>query len=578
MHKPLDAGSIQLAASIKILQRLINYGVENIILSPGSRSTPLVLASDLLSNKFDNFVSIDERSAAFMALAMARQSTKPIALICTSGSAPAHYYPAIIEANLQSWPIIALTADRPPSLIGSGSNQTIDQRRIFGEHACYLSYHPLQQNEQELTQTLLELEKCLHTGQPIQFNLHFEKPLEPQNSNLGYGQTIKALDLNQETHSVSSTALDESDFDTSSAIEIFTRLKQAKRPICIAGPYNDPEAFRAFYTWAAKCGAPLLMEHASGYLNILGKNPWHPLIHQLDSTSNSLLSEADFIIRSGQSPTHRATLKLLDQLKGIDEITFSGKLRYVQNPSLKSTIFDFKNVPSQDFWHEITLNIDQDWANRIRKSMHEFVALKRKRTEDIFAQSTIVNEAFFLDQFGKLVPSDHDILLSNSLMARDFDYFIGRQLPNKVYSMRAASGIDGWIAQAVGHALKSKKPTHLLIGDVAFQHDAGSLELINRYRDQIDLNIWLLNNKGGRIFDRLPISKQVSAQFLDTYFHTQPLVDFGTLCRAYSISYRKFEYCDALREYLNEDSTQLQTIIEISCDSAISDQLRTLST
>lgn len=563
------AGNRQFLLAFKLLNELSKLGLTQVVISPGSRSTPLVLAA-IAHPTIQQTVIIDERSAAFFALGYARVNREPIALICTSGTAAAHYFPAVIESSLQHVPIIAFTADRPISLRNSGANQTINQDRLFGEYAHFCTLNIHQATEESFASELDHLKELIYKGAPIQCNVHLEKPLEPE---LHYFEAFK------EKRAKPTKLVAEPNFHflnerTSIPEEWLTKIAKAKRPVFIAGPSNIPANFEAIYHQFSKQAIPIVAEKSSGYSLLTAKIP--TASNAFSFLSNDALRQKlqpDLIISCGQSSTHKSTLSWLAELANVPQIHFNGYLKDVQNGLLKKPFLPILGMlePSQ-LSKLVFPNCDAAWIELWSKA--ELKASQKKATLLENEIEMNITEPSFYYFLTKLDRKTLHWCLGNSLVARDYDVFKydDHQHLGQLFTTRGASGIDGLIAQAAGTAKITKEPVGLILGDVSFQHDLGSLEILAK-NPEIKLQIYVINNQGGRIFDRLPI--RTFETVLPRYYHTKAASSIQEIAASFSLSYSKITTNKQLKAQLNQAFTGSQ-ICEIIVDLPQSELIRNL--
>jgi|AntRauMFilla1563_2_1112583.scaffolds.fasta_scaffold00032_4 2-succinyl-5-enolpyruvyl-6-hydroxy-3-cyclohexene-1-carboxylate synthase len=571
MRELLDesyAGNKQFFHSHSLLDELHNLGLEQVIISPGSRSTPLVLAA-VAHPAIKTTVIIDERSAAFFALGYARVNRKPIALICTSGTAAAHYLPAIIESRLQHLPLIALTADRPLALRNSGANQTINQDQLFGEHANFCSLNLFDDNSESIDVGLQNLCSLLQKGGPLQCNIHFDKPLEPTHD---FFHSI-AAEAKANTKEVSSQIF--SYFEQESILPRAwqTKIATAERAVFVAGPANDPSTYAELYEQLAKQNIPIIAEQSSGYSLLTNENT--TASHAFTFLGKEQVQQAlkpDLILSSGQSPTHKSTLNWLAMHKDVPQIHFNGFLKDVQNGLLKERFLPIKGKLA--YSQNQVLNFPKTsgkWIESWKKKEREF-SQKKVGLLDKQLKATVTEPSFYYF-LTKIDSSISTWCLGNSLVARDYDLFKytdKHKKSNQLFTTRGASGIDGLIAQAAGTALATKKKVGLIIGDVSFQHDIGSLDLLAK-NPNISLHIYVINNQGGRIFDRLPIKSFET--LLLTYYYTKAAGSVQKLAESFAISYTQITTNKQLVSRLNSPNLGSH-ISEIIVDLPLSEMIR----
>lgn len=562
-HKALD----QIKLSYWMIDFFNQSGLKHLVVSPGSRSTPFLLAASTHPN-IELIVSTDERSAAFMALGMCRVSKQATGLLCTSGTAAAHYLPAFIEADLQSLPLIAFTADRPAHLRGSGANQTIDQTKLFGQFAEFDAFEMHDLSEHEFIMKLNQLSDSYHLNRPLQCNLHFEKPLEGDTSAL---ELLPKPILPFLTRKLPDK--------TPSIEKLIDEIASAKKPLFIAGPSNETKLFQELFQFIQQHRIPFIAELSSGFYGQLNGAIQANLSTLLleDENKRSQL-KPDLIISCGQSSTTKSVLQYLSELKLVRQIHFNGTLKDLQNPIQKKAITFVKDQVEEGFFSTIDPKIDERWVEKWRLVQYN-VKSNEFFSHDLSADQEITEESFYrLFNADYLSKKSHNICLGNSSIPRDIDLFVQEvsEINTSFYSTRAASGIDGLIAQALGTTKIKAQPTTLIIGDVSFQHDLASLDLVSK-NHVLPLQIIVLNNQGGKIFDRLPIASYT--ELLTKFFHTPTSFDISSLCSSFKLPYYRVEMVKDWYSIPDLNQHSGCRVIEVKCDSNSSSlhkaQLRT---
>ncbi len=540
-----------------LVEALIDGGVRHVVISPGSRSTPLVLAF-ARRNKVTPHVILDERAAGFFALGLARTDGQPVALVCTSGSAGAHYLPAVIEANLTRVPLLLLTADRPPELQGCGAPQTIDQNQLFGAHvrrALNLAA-PRSDASPRWLRTQAARALMAATGSPpgpVHINFPFRKPLwEPGADEItaGFGAATilrgpATLPANHLQH-------------------LAQRLEDTPNGVFVCGPWwprggGDGHMATALGTLAAKLGWPIVAEPTSQVR--FGHHDRSAVIASADAllrdTRFAKAHAPDCIVQVGQAPTSK----------------YIGQW-VAEHGQGKTVLIDPDGV-----WRDPTHNADtlvvadpallfEALAAEV-KGQGQSQWLARWRHADEVARGVLDGAATTLWEgpiaaaVAHALPDGAALHVSSSMPIRDLDGFapsLGKALA--VLSSRGANGIDGTIATALGEAAGWSRPTALLIGDLAFLHDAGGLLTC-----QGDLTIVVVNNDGGGIFGFLPIANHPQAY--EPYFTTRQHASIEGLCQAAGVVHQRVKslksMTEALQSSLNRPGIH---VVEVIVDAA----------
>ncbi|WP_420644869.1 2-succinyl-5-enolpyruvyl-6-hydroxy-3-cyclohexene-1-carboxylic-acid synthase [Candidatus Leptofilum sp.] len=518
-HLPFKNPNLRFAALF--VDGLAQAGLESVVISPGSRSTPLTLAFEAHPG-IETFLHIDERGAGFYALGMALASDKPVALICTSGTAVANYLPTIIEAQMSQVPLLILTGDRPHELRHSGANQTIDQVKIFGDQVLWSVDMPLPQEDvpevalrhvQTTAVRAYATANGLRKG-PVHVNFPFRKPLEPS------AEEIRAWRLEIESatpiSNLQSPISRGKIMPTDEQLDWLTAvLTHHPRGLIICGPRCPGGDFPAAVTaLAQQTGYPLLADPLSGvrFFNRGGfDDEEKKSAKSVDNLSisgyetflqhNPGWPEPEMIVRFGQVPTSKWLNAYLDKIQPAIRLHIR-----------ESGVWADDSQRTTHFWQMNETAVCQTLTARLENhqpnpTWHQTIYATEKAAWD--ALESQLHQHWFdgpalpilLDQ----LPENANILIGNSLPVRHLDQY-GRSRPKTlhIFGNRGASGIDGNIATGLGLATATKRPTFIVVGDITALHDLNSLLLA---RQTPNATIIVLNNNGGGIFRRLPISQ-----------------------------------------------------------------------
>ena len=556
-------------------------GVKYASISPGSRNTPLTIAF-AKNKKIKTYIHIDERSSGFFALGLAKASGTPVAIVCTSGTATAELYPAIIEAYQQRVPLIVCTADRPPELIDMGANQTINQINIYKNHIRSFVDVGLPsptiakiQKLKKITHRIV-LESTTKSRGPVHFNFPFRKPFEPKTYTDEIDSKIlssanKKLKLNKDNFQ----PLDKDVSKQSWFKTITGQIKKSKKGLIIIGPENYNSKFlKNCQSLSQKLGYPVLADGTSQLR--FGRHPKDNIITVYDAflRSNNFVKnhQPDIILQFGRTITSKGLDTFLEKCKAsrymINEYGdwFDPSDRSIGSYACKPYLFCEKMLD------QIKLNgqhkKNNHWLNSFKKA--EAVSLTLKN--NIIDKSVFPNEGRIINEIIQAVPDDCRIMLSNSMPVRDFDYFASNT--NKkivIFNNRGASGIDGITSTALGIASAGNKPTILITGDLAFYYDLNGLLSARNYK--IPLVVILINNNGGGIFEILPISNY--KEIFNKYFIVPHNLDFSPFIKAYGGKYKRVrnwkDFNSSLKTAIGSKSFN---VIEIKTNASKSLQIR----
>lgn len=539
------------------VRTLFEQGVRDVIISPGSRSTPLTLAFTAHPG-FTSSIVLDERSAAFIALGQAKVTGRPSVLVCTSGTALANYHPAVEEATASGIPLIIASADRPPHLRGVGASQTIDQIKIFPSTIFYHEAgEPNSKKEaSERIQTAARQSVYYSTSRSgvAHVNFPFSKPLEP---NADFLRQIEEENVNHSKRR--RTNYDAKNIGTRLGEKFWSQLISAENPVFIAGPENHFEN-NSFITDLAKVlNAPILVEPGSnvpsskytitGFTGFLRNTD---LIEEL---------EPDLILRFGSFPFSKALSNYLEYYPGVHQITFAHKNKWRDGnfaPHRHILIDQHLEIP------DITGNAQSSWLRRW-KSLEK---LFKQTRADVIQPSSPLTDGYIFNHLATLLPQKSFTMLSNSFPVRDMALF-GDYDGKNFFVNRGAAGIDGVISTTVGISQSAGTAGILFIGDLAFLHDVNAL-LSAKYVDQ-PLVIVVLNNGGGTIFRMLPVYKMKEKH--QTYFETPQDVRIVSICRGYHIDHalvsRPEQLIPAFEGYIDKPGVHVIECITDADDSMI---------
>lgn len=562
------------------VDQLVLYGIKHVCISPGSRSTSLTTAF-AENKKIKKSVIVDERSSAFFALGLAKQTSKPVAVITTSGTATANLYPAIIEAYQQRIPLIICTADRPEYLRETGANQTINQKDLFINHIRYFkdlaiprlsikSFSSLQKTVEKAYITTIAQNRG-----PVHLNFQFEKPLEKSITNIevDYNFLTKLRELLSPSLPFPPSPvlpLSLSEKKAKNLKTVLTKISSAEKGLIIVGwdIYQNNFSNKVIKL-SQKTGYPILADGASG-LFFQSKNKNIIVNHQAFLRSQKFVDKysPDLIIQFGNASTSNA---MLDFLKN--------------SSAYKVTVNEFGDRKDSGLPHD---KIVKTYPNEFIDAVIKNLEKKSDKTYlKVYQQADAVTEDFKTTFFKSIKPADEiaivnkavdalpeksNLFISNSLPIRDLEFFkskIDKKI--KLFVNRGASGIDGINSTTAGVAAVSKKPTVLITGDLSFFHDTNGLHTIFKYK--IPLTIILINNGGGAIFGMLPIVKE--KKNFEEYFLTSLNLDFSKLIKTYNGNYFSIKSFKTLKAKLNESiSNKSFSLLEIKTDYKSGIELR----
>ena len=540
--------------SIKLLsqtvtQLCLSKGINQIVISPGSRNAPLTIGFTE-HPKFNCFSIVDERCAAFFALGIAQQTKKPTALVCSSGSALLNYFPAIAEAFYSDIPLIVLSADRPSELLEIGDGQTIQQEDVYGKHILYNAN--CKEGDEHQTHNETEINIALNTAielqGPVHVNIPFSEPLYDKVDELKIDpQNVPARNVSEEISE---------DLD-----KFVKEWNRSTKKLVLVGVLAPNSIEERLINALAKDESVLVMTEATS--NLLHNNfipAIDQLITSLDEDDFKAL-QPDILLTFGGMVVSKRIKKFLRNYKPNAHWHVDTKKAYDTYFSLNQHIKTTPNVFLKAFLPktvEIKSTYQKKWLavkNERIKSHREYIL--RAPYSDLKVYKTIF----------KYLPNNIQLQVANSAAIRYAQLF---DIPSsvQVFCNRGTSGIDGSVSTAVGAAYASHLPTVLVTGDLSFFYDSNGLW--NNYIPK-NFKIILINNSGGGIFRILPGAK--NTEHFNRFFETQHQLSAKQLAEMYQFDYTSANDETNLNEQLSNffSSSEKPKILEVFTPSEVND-------
>ena len=500
-----------------LVDEWLKQGVRHAVIAPGSRSTPLALA---LTNRSEMHIEVfhDERSAAFAALGVGLATQQPAILLCTSGTASAHFFAAIIEASLSHIPMLVITADRPPELKDVGAPQTIDQTKMYGDAVRW--FHDPGVADVAASYSWRSLARqsvayCIGVSPgPVHLNLPFREPLvgaavDLPVSSSTRGQMVGHLELSPTDYAVAATFLN------------------AQQGLIIAGRGcgNSHEISQL----ASSLNWPVLADSRSGCQGIPEAISYFDPVLRSEKFASE--NQPKVVLRLGESPSSKV----------LSQFVTNSQATQVHVGAFDSTV---------DADHQVSMHIACDPTVFCREVLKQVKTkevagwLARWLTANTVAESVVVSY-FAQSDLSLLAPrvsrlvveslgNQENLVVSSSMPVRDLEWFGGDCSHVKVFSNRGANGIDGVVATAIGIAVATQQRTAVLIGDVALLHDSSSLT--DLHRRNVEMKIVVTDNDGGGIFHYLPQAKLVNPEAFEKLFGTPHGTDILQLAQAHHLA------------------------------------------
>ena len=436
-----------------IVRQIVEAGITDVVISPGSRNAPLSIAFHQASVKglIKLHVRIDERTAAFFALGIAKASGRPVPIVCTSGTAGANYHPAVLEASHTNLPLLVLTADRPASLRKTGANQTTEQARIFGKAVRYFA---------DVSGSVYPMELPLNSLQsgPVHLNIQFEEPLIGDKSDNWLNDlTITAPKI----------------FDRKTPGTFYTK---STRGVLVIGHDRGGLSVDAVRDFADALGWPVIAEDPLTFEKAIS----HASIFL---TSRAI---ADDLVPDTVVVIGRTTLS-----RSINAFIKSARKEIVIDPRMATV--DSDRMASQKFLQLPKVEV-QPADSEYKEKWQKYSQRAAKMVGDISQWS----EALIAREIGAAIPAGTSLFISSSRPIRDLEGFASARTGVETFANRGLAGIDGNISTALGIA-SQRTATVAVLGDLGFLHDLTGLI----HNEDINLKILVINNDGGGIFSTL---------------------------------------------------------------------------
>jgi len=541
--------------SYLIIEELIRRGIKNFVISPGSRSTPLVMAV-AVNPAANKKIHYDERGAAFFALGLSKATSKSTVLICTSGTAVANYYPAIVEAYQESVPLIILSADRPAALRDTGANQTINQVEIFGKYTEMFIDLPCPDESispEFVLNTVAKLIDNIHG--PVHMNCMYDEPLAPVKKAFDKKYMLPVTEWFSSGRPYTESKKQDQIPVLSEINKFKSEMADAQNGLIIVGRLKNQQEKNGVIEFLNLIDWPVFADILSG---IRFEPETKNLINFYDQILLNEISAPDFVIHIGGRLTSKRLLTALKSWSIENYIHVTGD--YLN--------FDPENVVKTRIKCDLTNSAL--YLNNIVKPNHTSGLLSTLKKKDKIISQLIksvddLSEITITREIADFIPEEHGLFLASSMPVRDMEMYA--EFTSKIQyvcSNRGASGIDGTIASAVGFAKGINRPLTLMIGDLAFLHDLNSIHMISH--SKVPITLIIINNDGGGIFSFLPISEFTNE--FEEYFATPHNLDFASAAKLFNIEYKNpntlTEFIEILKRSYSQSSRSL--IVEINSD------------
>ena len=490
--------------SATLFDEWVSLGLTDVVIAPGSRSTPLTIAASR-EERIRTHVILDERVAAFVALGLGLRG-RPAALICTSGTAAANFLPAVVEAGLSGVPMLVCTADRPPELRGVGSPQTIDQINIYGSAAKMSIDASVPDDSEPSTWRTFAREMYVAAGSgPVHLNLPFREPL------LGEVDELPAplAELSTEEERPALVALPES--------------VQVERGIIVAGGASGVDAY-TISRIAEALSWPILADPLSGVRSDVRSVANFDVLLRHEGFASGHVPQA--VLRFGRPPASKV-LSMWVKSSGAPVIQVGGPgvIDPDHNVVVHCSADDVDAAIAQGF----SGATGSRWAESWRTSWLDVDAIAEQTLSELLLAPEL-SEPTVARVVADAAPSNARVVVSSSMPVRDLEWFGGRRAA--AHSNRGANGIDGVMSTSLGLALTGV-PVIAVIGDLAFVHDSNALWGIGAH--DVDLRIIVIDNDGGGIFSFLPQASELPSAEFERLFGTPHGTDLCAVATAHGV-------------------------------------------
>ena len=542
-----------------VVEELCRNGVNFFCISPGSRSTLLTTAV-ARNSKANSRIFYDERGAAFYALGYAHATGNPAVLICTSGTALANYYPAVVEAYNDQIPLIILSADRPPELRDTGANQAIIQQNMFGQYVNWFFDLPCPDEVVKPSVVLSTIDQAIIRAKnspaaAVQINMQFREPLAPQREFYS-DQYLPSIErwINSDEPFTKYHEIVEPEYPEA-LNELMESLLPRNDVLVVVGRLKNESERTKVSELCQHLDWPVYADVLSG---VRSEN--QPVFWDLMFLSDKLIEQYNFknIIHLGGQMTGKRWLQFLEKV----------------NPEkyIKISDHNLRKDPTHQITHHFQVSVERfctDLIFRMRvrfnpamgqqDSLNEKIdAILKSETEDI----PQLNEPGIARQILRNLPRENVLFLASSMPVRVFDMYPSPWDGSRtIAANRGASGIDGTIASAIGYAEALQQPLTLCIGDLAMLHDLNSLMLLPD--TGVPVTIVLFNNGGGGIFHFLPVHN--FPEIFEKYFATPHQFIFRYVAKMFRLDYIVPQTMnDFAKIYGDAMQSNNHTLIEIS--------------
>ena len=531
-----------------VISACAQFNIETVVISPGSRNAPLTIG---FSNhqEIETLSIVDERCAAFFALGIAQQTQKPVAVLCTSGSALLNYYPAVAEAFYSNIPLVIISADRPKHLIDIGDGQTIRQENVFANHILF-SANLIENSKYKTRNSQLigeALQVAISQQGPVHINVPFDEPLY---------ETVSVLNAYNFPH-ISLSSLDNSHINYEKLSKSWNVAE--KKMILVGVNYPDADLHVLMDLYAEDDSVLILTETTSNLRHDKAIDSIDQLIFSLSDTQFQDL-KPDILITFGGMIISKRIKKFLREYQPKEHWNIDA--RKATNTFLcLSEFIQTKPVDFFSHFNKFIKPLKSDYQPK-------WIVFRDERREKHVAYFKNIKYSDFsvFEQALNAIPDSCQLQISNSSIIRYAQLFSMKATVN-IFCNRGTSGIDGSTSTAIGAAYASEQQTIFITGDLSFFYDGNGLWNSNIPKS---FRIIIINNSGGGIFRIIPGPKATNAA---QYFETPHCLTAEHLCKMHQLEYQKAYSKETVTKELNRffETSDKPKILEIFTPSAEND-------
>ncbi len=563
-----------MAIATVLIDELIRQGVREIVLAPGSRSAPLAYAAEEAdrSGRARLHVRVDERSAAFLALGLAKTTRMPVPVITTSGTAVANLHPAVLEASHGYVPLLVLSADRPQELRGTGANQTTDQVKLFGSTTRW--FHEFGTPERRAGQQAIwrsvigravAESRGLPSGDPgpVHLNVPLREPLVPTENDEPWPESLEGRPHGEAWLSLRTPVSHKASAPSGPGIA------PVPQTLVLLGDVPSAKQAAQLSELADAAGWPVIAEPFGKYNR--GRATAHgPLILRAEEWLERNLPER--VLVGGRVTLDRYVSRLIARPEVTVEAV-TALTSWADPAHVVRRVHDWDDIERSH--RAVSSCVDRAWAARWRRAGSEVAiaageVIDRSWPSGLAVARTVAHS----------MPKDSGLYVGSSNAARDLDL---ARSPQRIaggvvaVSNRGLAGIDGVVSSAVGMALsRPDLPAYALVGDLTFLHDANAL-LIGPDEPRPDLTIVVINDNGGGIFGTLEPGEERLRRPFERVFGTPTVTSIGQLCAAHQVPHELVERPDVLADRIADPGRGirvLEVVIPRDRQRGLRDQLR----